>query len=149
MASLQRRASGRYRIIFTYSGDRFFVSLKTKNLKEATASLARLEENLHDLERGRISLPYGADLDVFLLSDGKLLQKPVLERSLSLKELFEHYQKNHPVGAKEANTRYTESIHLKHHRTRCLREKYLDRDFAGLRRKTKCRERACWQRDFA
>src|SRR4051794_26504107 len=72
MASLQRRASGRYRIIFTYSGDRFFVSLKTKNLKEATASLARLEENLHDLERGRISLPYGADLDVFLLSDGKL-----------------------------------------------------------------------------
>jgi integrase len=114
MASLQKRPSGRYRIIFCYGGKRFFASLKTKHLGEAQASLARLEENLRDLERGRLQLPPGADPVTFLLSDGKLNHKPTIAKPMILKEVFDHYQQKHPAAAKEENTGYTEGIHINH-----------------------------------
>lgn len=56
----------------------------------------------------------GADLGVFLLSDGKLNHRPVVDKPLTLKEFFDHYLKKHPDGAKEASTRYTEDIHIEH-----------------------------------
>jgi hypothetical protein len=114
MASLQQRASGYYRIIFCFSGKRFFLSLDTKDGREARSRLARLEENLHDLDRGRLHIPPGVDPSVFLLSEGRLLEKPVLEKPLLLAELFKHYQAHFPAGAKEETTRYTEGIHIEH-----------------------------------
>ena len=56
----------------------------------------------------------GADLGVFLLSGGKLNHCPVVEKRITLREFFEHYRTHLPEGAKEANTRYTENIHLAH-----------------------------------
>ena len=114
MASIQLRSSGFYRIIFKMGGKRFFISLKTKETREANATLARLEENLHDLERGKLQIPLGADPMTFLLSDGKLQQKAVIEAPQTLEGLFEHYLKYHPEQAKEANTRATEKIHMQH-----------------------------------
>lgn len=113
MATLQQRASGKYRIIFSFGGCRFYASLKTSKRDKAESDLNRLEENLRDLERGRINLPPGADLPQFLLSDGRVQSKPVYER-LTLGELFESYEKNFPAGAKEENTRRMERIHQRH-----------------------------------
>ncbi len=114
MASLQKRSSGYYRIIFCFGGKRFFLSLKTKDAREARSRLARLEENLHDLERGRLEVPSGADLSVFLLSEGRLTEKPALEKPILLRDVLEHYQANFPKGAKDTTTRYTEGIHIQH-----------------------------------
>lgn len=116
MAALQQRSSGRFRIIFCFGGKRHFVSLKTRNAKEAEANRVRVEENLRDLERGRLSLPLGANLGLFLLSDGRLSHAPVIEKSFSLNELFDAYERDFPAGTKEANTRSTEKIHVKHFR---------------------------------
>lgn len=114
MASLQRRASGRFRVIFCFGGERHFVSLKTKDGREAERSRVRVEENLRDLERGRLELPPGADLGVFLLSGGKLSAKPSYQKPVTLSELFQTYREQFPSGAKEANTRVTEEIHIRH-----------------------------------
>src|SRR5262249_40362785 len=59
-------------------------------------------------------LPPGGDLGVFLVSGGKLNQTPILEKPLALGDYFARYQEKHPDGAKEANTRYTEDIHIGH-----------------------------------
>lgn len=114
MASLQQRPSGKFRIVFMYGGSRFFASLKTFKRQEADEDRIRLESNLRDLERGRTVLPAGADLVQFLLTDGKVKSKPVFEKSLSLGELFDHYEKHFPSGAKEENTRRMERIHQRH-----------------------------------
>jgi integrase len=66
------------------------------------------------VERGRLPVPPDADLGVFLTSDARLTARPVLEKALTLAELFAHYQKHHLVGAKKKNTRYTEDIHIAH-----------------------------------
>src|SRR5438128_1653006 len=83
MASLEKRGDT-YRAKFRYGGRQFSCSLKTGELKDAQSLLGRLEENLALLERGRLELPPGADLGLFLLSDGKLNRKPVVERLVTV-----------------------------------------------------------------
>ena len=58
MASIEFRGSS-YRMIFRYAGAKFSRSLKTDNLKSATASCARLEDNVRRLEQGLAALPEG------------------------------------------------------------------------------------------
>jgi len=113
MAWLERRGE-RFRIAFRFRGEKFRVNLKATDQKEADGCLARLEENLRLVERGRLVVPPGADLGLFLLSDGKL-EKPVeVVRSIRLAELFRTYQTQFTAGAKEAITREMEDIHMKH-----------------------------------
>src|SRR5207249_40337 len=99
---------------FRHGGRKLHYSVGSDNHKEAQACLSRLEENLRLVERGRLEVPPGADLAVFLVTDGKLNAKPVIEQPLTLTEVFEQYETNFPEGAKEATTRYTERIHLEH-----------------------------------
>jgi hypothetical protein len=113
MAWLEQR-SGLYRVAFRHGGRKLHYSVGTDDKKEAKACLSRLEENLRLVERGRLEVPPGADLPVFLVTDGKLNSKPVIEQSLTLAEVFERYRNQMPEGAKEPSTRYTEAIHLEH-----------------------------------
>src|SRR5437870_3480133 len=75
MAWLEQRGD-KFRIAFRFRGEKFRVNLKATESKEADGCLARLEENLRLVERGRLDVPPGADLGLFLISDGKL-EKPV------------------------------------------------------------------------
>jgi integrase len=113
MASLERRG-GRFRIVFRYDGQRFRHALDTQDEATATGSLARLEENLQLLNRGRLELPANVDLPIFLLSDGRLNGKPVIAKSVTLEEFFERYKEHAQNGAKEAYTVYIETIHMAH-----------------------------------
>lgn len=70
MASLEQR-NGNYRVVFRLNGDKFSRSLHTDNETAATASLARLEDNLRRVELGTLSIPVNADIPTFLLSDAR------------------------------------------------------------------------------
>ena len=99
MAWLEQRGDT-FRIAFRFRGEKFRVNLKATEPKEANGCLSRLEENLRLVERGRLDVPPGADLGLFLISDGKL-EKPVeLVRAVRLSELFQTYQTEFTVGAK-------------------------------------------------
>lgn len=113
MAWLERRGES-YRIAFRFRGEKYRVNLKASDPKEADGCLARLEENLRLVERGRLSVPAGADLGLFLLSDGKLEQPVAIVRPVRLDEMFETYRTEFTEGAKEAITREMENIHLNH-----------------------------------
>jgi hypothetical protein len=86
MASLEMRGR-RYRVVFRYGGRKFQHPLKTRDQGEAASCLARVEENLRLLERGRLVPPPGADLPTFLLSDGKLAERPVVAKAFTLQTL--------------------------------------------------------------
>lgn len=105
------KASEKYRIRFYYGGAEFKRSLTTGDEKEALSVKGRVEETIRLLERGRLELPAGADPARFILSDGKMTDKPVVQKALTLAGLFSVYDVGVPEGAKEANTRTTERLH--------------------------------------
>src|SRR3954447_19815715 len=103
---LDPAGSGFYRIQFRYGGRQFNKSLKIRSEQEAAAIAGRVEETLALLRRGRLSIPEGADVGSFILSDGKLTGRPILPKTteaLSLDRLIHLYQES-PPPSKEAGT---------------------------------------------
>lgn len=113
MASLERRGS-RFRISFRLGGQKLHVGVNASGMADAEACRVRLEENLRLVERGRLTVPDGADVGMFLLTDGRLEQKLKVERQVRLAEMCKVYQTEFTAGAKEKITRKMEDVHLKH-----------------------------------
>jgi len=111
---VDRKTRQTYHVSFVHGGRHYSHSLKTGEIKKAEGARARLEENLADVERGRLQVPVGADLAVFLLSDGKLQTPFVVKKELTLAEMIERYRKEMPEGVKDASTWRTELIHHGH-----------------------------------
>ena len=110
MASLELR-SDRFRIVFRVGGKKLHASLKTTDQREAEGCLARLEENLRLMERGRLVPPPDADIPTFLLSDGKVAEKLHLpEQGLTLEAVVRRYVDVHSNGAMEENSLQTVEI---------------------------------------
>ena len=112
MASLELR-SGRYRIIFRFGGKKYHHSLGTTNRQEAEALRDRLRANLHDLANGRAALPSGADLALFLLSDGRITEKAETRQIMTLGDLSLRYRAAQ-AATLEAGSLNTIAIHLRH-----------------------------------
>ena len=73
MAGLhQHPKSSNWSASFRYGVEKFYKSLRTTDQREANRLKGRFEQALLDLERGRLTLPDGADLWQFVLSDGRL-----------------------------------------------------------------------------
>ena len=66
------------------------------------------------IQRGRLSVPEGADLGHFILTDGKSAGKPKAPKIRDIRSLFERYELSQFYKSKEKTTRKTESIHLGH-----------------------------------
>ena len=113
MAWLEKRG-GRFRVAFRYGGKKYHHELQTESEREANALVGRVDENLILMERGKLDPPTDGNLALFLISDGKIAEKPKIEESLPVALFFRRYTAEFTEGAKEANTRYTETIHVKH-----------------------------------
>ncbi len=130
MAWLEQRGQ-KYRLSFRYDGKLYRHSLGTKDEEEAGASLSRLEEGIRLLERGRLEPPApGADLALYLLSEGKVSARPEIARApeaLTLGMLAERFAAAQATSL-EANSLATVQIHLRHLR-RSLGDDFSVRDF--------------------
>ena len=72
MASLEIDSkSGFFKVRFRLQGIACKRSLKTNDPKEAKAVVARIEETIRLVERGRLDMPTDADPVAFVMSDGK------------------------------------------------------------------------------
>jgi hypothetical protein len=80
----QHPTAGTFQIVFRLDDTKFKRSLKTDDAREASARLARVEENIRLVDSGRLVLPEHSDPATFLLSDGKLNGKPKVARGLAL-----------------------------------------------------------------
>lgn len=109
--------SGHFKICFRWGGRKLKKTVKSTDRDDAETALARFEENLLLLERGRLELPPGADIGTFLLSDGKLngqAAATAAHRILTLDELCDAYVEVHSNGAMEENSLATVRMHLRH-----------------------------------
>lgn len=103
MASIVERGDSLH-VVFRFGGRKFSRSLKTSIRSEAEGAVARLIENLSLIERGRLIIPTGADVPTFLLSDGKLNERPKVNATLTLTDLFTQYFDMLPAGNLEQST---------------------------------------------
>jgi hypothetical protein len=130
MAWLEQRGQ-KYRLSFRYDGKLYRHSLGTADEEVAGASLFRLEEGIRLLERGRLEPPApGADLALYLLSEGKVSAKPEIARApeaLTLAMLAERFAAAQATSL-ETNSLATVQIHLRHIR-RLLGDDFSIRDF--------------------
>jgi integrase len=114
MASLEQRGDS-YRIVFRHAGQKFTRSLKTGDPKQAGAMLSRLEDNLRRVELGSLSVPPGCDVCTFLLSDGRLEQRPRPRHLIrTLGKLLDEYQARLPENSVEPTTLHCLKIHIGH-----------------------------------
>jgi len=109
-------SSGHFKICFRWGGKKLKKTVKTTDRRAAEAALARFEENLQLVERGRLELPQNTDIAAFLLSDGKLNGQSAAAPSqiLTLSGLRDGYIEVHSNGALEKNSLATICIHLRH-----------------------------------
>ena len=114
MASIQQDPSGNFHISFRFGGRRFKRSLKTKHERKASAAASHVEENIRLIEAGRMELPDDVDVPTFLMSDGKLQDKPRVKSSTRLKDLLAEYTEATPAGALESTTLQTTGVHIRH-----------------------------------
>ena len=112
MAWHEQGPSGNYFICLRVGEKRFRRSLKTNCKDDADGDLARVEDNLRQVERGWLTIPMEADVVSFLLSNGRVTV-PLKIEQLTLKELFEKYFNSLPVGSLEESTVYTMKVHRK------------------------------------
>lgn len=115
LASLHKHPkSSNWSIKFRFGGTTIYKSLRTDDEKEAQRLRLQIERTVADIERGRLVVPDDADLWQFILSDGKLSQKPTAPtRPVTLADLMDAYFAGQ-VGQKEQNTLVTEGIHRGH-----------------------------------
>jgi integrase len=111
--------SGFYRIVFWFGGKQFRRSLKVRDERRAEAIRGRVEETLALIQNGRLTIPPDAEPGTFILSDGKLQRRPVVETApapdrATIGRLLAVYKAELPSGAKEESSLRTERIHLAH-----------------------------------
>lgn len=114
MAWLQQDPSHNYHVCFRLGGKKFKRSLRTKKRNEANSQAARIEDNIRLVERGILTIPPGADIPTFLLSDGKLAEKLQVEDPVTLDEMFDAYFAALPEGHLEDTTIYSMKLHKGH-----------------------------------
>ncbi len=114
MGSIQKDPSGTYHACFRFGGRRFKRSLRTESETKALTLLGRIDENIEFVLRGKLTIPPGADIPTFLLTDGRLGTPVTAPDVLTLKELIERYDAALPPGAIEETTRSTIRIHAGH-----------------------------------
>jgi len=114
MAWIQKDRSDNYHVCFRLGGHKFKRSLKTANDSQAESVKGRIEENIRLVERGILTIPPGADVPDFLLSDGKVTKPIEIPTNITLESLIGQYETAVSGGAVEESTLYTIRIHAKH-----------------------------------
>lgn len=110
----QDAASGIYHVNFRFGKARFHRSLETDDERKANSMVTDIEETVHDLKRGRLTMPPNADPWEFIKSGGKREQQVKVAKKMTLDELFTLYQEKLPSGSMEENSKVTMRIHVAH-----------------------------------
>jgi integrase len=103
--------NGNYVLCYRIGKKKFRRTLKTTSKEDADDEVQQFEINLRRVERGYLTIPKGADLVSFLLSNGHVGEPVAVREPVILKALFDRYFAALPVGSLEASTIRTMTVH--------------------------------------
>jgi len=114
MASLQRCASGLYKLAIRFRDERLLRSLETYDEDEARLLKKQVEQRLKHVRDGTLTLPEGASRDDLweVLRYGRLpTPQASLVKTATLGGVVGEYLASYPTGSKESDTLDTEEVH--------------------------------------
>ncbi len=97
---------------FDFGGVSYTHSLRTRDEKEAERRIGPIRDVLYRLEHGTLEMPSTADPKAFIVSGGRVEQKPRPVAQLTMEALKDAYLASR--SGVEENTRGTLAIHLGH-----------------------------------
>ena len=113
MASIHLRGRNFF-VKFYFARKQYLRSLKTSNKKEALHAKNRVEQNIHLISTGVLSIPPDENIGDFILRGKPLSQKErKASSSISIKDLVEAYLRHAEPHMAESSLK-TEKIHLRH-----------------------------------
>jgi integrase len=149
MASIHEdKRTGNWIVMFRFGGKQFRRSCETASKSDAVSTKARVEDTIRLLNLGRISIPPDADPGVWIMSEGKLTEKPKLPKHelRRLDEICTAYIADQIGKAK--NTIACEEIHVRHLKRLLGESTHLSaitlatiQGYINTRSKTKCRDK--------
>jgi len=100
----QDNRTGYFKVALRIGDRKLKKSLQTRDRDEADGIRATIEQTLQAIDRGWTTVPDGVDLVDFLISGGRTPQKPVVQKTLTLADLFGTYFDSLPSGSLEDST---------------------------------------------
>ena len=112
----QHPTSGRFKVSFRYEGRKYRKTLRVTDARDAKRVVARLEETLDPVVRGRIPPPPPTcrDIAAYFLADGKPAEAPSPMGPVLLRDVIDQYLAEHSAGVQEASSLVTAKVHLAH-----------------------------------
>jgi integrase len=117
MATLEKRigkSGTSFRLVFWINSKRYSRTLDVTSEKDAKTAQANAEKRLTLYLSKDIEPPQGADLAVWITTDGRMANEPTSSNMLPLGELFDLFIKETPEGHLADSTLLTMRIHLGH-----------------------------------
>jgi integrase len=111
MAGVRKKGDG-WHCTFRFQGRRYYFALGSMSEDKARARGVEVDEILDLIERGRLTIPEGVDLQDFVAAGGKspvVLARPEI---ITAQQLFEQYLATHSNGTIEASSLATARTHL-------------------------------------
>jgi len=103
--------TGYFKVALRIGDRKLKKSLQTRDRREAESIRGTVEHTLQAIDRGWTTVPDDMDLGDFLISGGRLPNKPTAQKTLTLAELFQAYFDNLPAGSLEDSTIQGMRIH--------------------------------------
>jgi hypothetical protein len=122
MANLGKK-NGTYLARFRFQGKEYKRSLKTADRKAAEGAMHRVEDALHRLAIGLITVPAGVDPGDFIVSGGVLtspVNRPVCRQLPTLATAVDEYLGN--LGHLAESNRYTVGVHLRNLKSKLIKK---------------------------
>lgn len=113
MASLETRhgfkKGPRFRLVFRLHGRKYQQVLAASTQFEAEQIKTAAERTLDLLAEGRMTVSEGADVGLFVTTDGRVAKTPTKDSTLQLSTLFETYRETLPTGTATLERRQHQS----------------------------------------
>jgi len=117
MASLETRSGPRgasYRLVFRLGGRKYSQTLDVDSEDDANSIQASAERTLGLIAEGHKQIPAGADVGLFVVTDGRVTHEQTADSAQPLGDLYDNYVSSTPEGHLAETTLRTMRIHLKH-----------------------------------
>lgn len=111
MAGVRKKGDG-WHCTFRFLGRRYYFAVGNVSEDQARAKATEVDETLGLIQRGRLEVPEGVQLEEFVAAGGKVPVVAARPEVVTARQLFDRYLKTHGNGTVEASTLSTSRTHL-------------------------------------
>jgi integrase len=111
MAGVRKKGGG-WHCTFRFRGSRYYFAIGNVSEDQARAKATEVDETLSLIQRGRLEVPDGVQLEEYVAAGGKVPVVSARPETVTARQLFDRYLETHSNGTIEASSLATARTHL-------------------------------------